>query len=122
MLLCILIFTSSFRRLIELVDKQIFDSSRGGGGHAACRLDELTDAAPHTKEGDQAVMQLPTQEYSATAPHVVGIEASTSLEGWNLFGGALDGHEAPPSSSLTVKSSSLPIYLTEGDLDLDDFL
>jgi len=104
------------------VDKQIFDSSRGGG-HAACRLDELTDAAPHTKEGGQAVMQLPIQEYSATAPPVVGTEASsTSLEGWDLFGGALDGHEAPPSSSLTVKSSSLPIYLTEGDLDLDDFL
>jgi len=121
MLLCVYIFTSYFRRLIELVDKQIFDSSRGGGGHTACRQDELTDA-PHTKEGGQAVMQLPIQEYSATAPPVVGTEASTSLEGWDLFGGALDGHEAPPSSSLTVKSSSLPIYLTEGDLDLDDFL
>ena len=69
------------------------------------------------------MMQLPTQEYSATAPHVVGIEASTSLEGWDLFGGAMDGYEAPHSSSLTAaKSSALPTDLTEGDLDLDDFL
>lgn len=100
------------------MDKQIFDiSSSSSGGHAVCRLDKLTDAAPPTKkEGDQAVIQLPKQD-STTAPSIES--------GWDLFGGAMDGYEAPPSSSLTAappKSSAPPTDLTEGDLDLDDFL
>ena len=99
------------------MDKQIFDSSSSSssGGHAVCRLDKLIDAAPHTKEeGNQAVIQLPKQD-STTAPSIES--------GWDLFGGAMDGYEAPHSSSLTApKSSALPTDLTEGDLDLDDFL